>query len=199
MNEKRKRKILEIPITIAGLIGLYLFMHGLGGRIKGTNRVESFKIEYFMSGISLLALVYFYIFTKAGSEDGEGFSLKNFNRNLIVDDIKRYQISGTVDLSKAVIESFVFGVGKTQNDYVNIFYNKSDIEFVKTKMTVEYTNGDAPLILTAYTNIDRITLKEIIDQQFSSTRVYFDKYIPSDYYIDLEFLQNLEIQNKSGK
>ncbi|MCS4303893.1 hypothetical protein [Chryseobacterium sp. BIGb0232] len=198
MKEKRKLKIWEIPITIAGLIGLFMFIHGIGGKIKGTNRTESFKVEYFIGGISILALVYFFIFTQGSDEEEEGFSLKNFNRNLIVDDIKRYHISGTIDLSTAIIESFIFGVGKTQNDYVNIFYNKNDIEFVKTKMTVEYINGDSPLLLIAYTNIDTITLRDIIQQQ-PSTTVYFDKYIPSDYYIDLSFLQSWEIQNKSGK
>lgn len=198
MREKQKRKIWEIPITIAGLVGLFMFMYGMGGKIKGTHRTESFKVEYFMGGLSILALVYFYIFTKGSNEEEEGFSLKDFNRNLIVDDIKRYKISGTVDLSRAVIESFVFGVGKTQNDYVNIFYNKNDIEFVKTKITVEYNNDNTPILLTAYTNIDKITLKEIIDKH-SSTKIYFDKYIPSHYYIDLEFLQSCEIQNKSGK
>lgn len=197
MKEKRKLKIWEIPVTIALLAGLVMFMYGMGGKIKGTKRTEPFRVEYFMGGLSLLAFVGFYIFSKNKSE--EGFSLENFNRDLIIDDIKRYNISGTVDLSKAVMESFVFGVGKTQNDYVNIFYNKLDIEFVKTKVTVEYTNGDTPLILTAYTNIDKITLKEIIAQQLPSTRVYFDKYIPSDYYIDLEFLQHWEKQNESGK
>ncbi|WP_294329156.1 hypothetical protein [uncultured Chryseobacterium sp.] len=29
--------------------------------------------------------------------------------------------------------------------------------------------------------------------------VYFDKYIPANYYLDLEFLESWEIQNKSGK
>ncbi|MDN3691138.1 hypothetical protein QWZ06_02095 [Chryseobacterium tructae] len=198
MSKKRKLKIWEIPITIAGLVGLFMFMHGMGGKIKGTHRTESFKVEYFMGGLSILALVYFYIFTKGSNEEEEGFSLKDFNRNLIVDDIKRYKISATIDLSKAVVESFVFGVGKDQNDYVNIFYNKIDIEFVKTKMTVEYINDNTSILLTAYTNIDKITLKEIIDKH-SSTKIYFDKYIPNNYYIDLEFLQNWEIQNKSRK
>ncbi len=89
-----------------------------------------------------------------------------------------------------MIENFVFGVGKDQNDYVNISYNKDDIEFVKTKITVEYTEGNSIRLLTAFTNVDKVTLKEIFKNQHFSTTVYFDKYIPGNYYLDLEFLHN---------
>ncbi|WP_126652480.1 hypothetical protein [Chryseobacterium aureum] len=90
-----------------------------------------------------------------------------------------------------MIENFVFGAGKEQNDYVYISYNKTGIEFIKTKITVEYTEENSICrLLTAYTNIDTITLKEIFKNQYSSATVYFDKYIPGNYYLDLEFLQN---------
>lgn len=55
MREKRKLKIWKIPI--AGLVGLFMFMHGMGGKIKGTHRTESFKVEYFMGGLSIFILL----------------------------------------------------------------------------------------------------------------------------------------------
>ncbi|SHG72067.1 hypothetical protein [Chryseobacterium vrystaatense] len=197
MKEKQKPKIWEILIGFIGLIGLFMLFHGMGGKIKGTKRISPFNADYFVGGLCILIPIYFYIFSKFKNE--EGFSLKNFNRKLVITDIKKYRISGEIDLSKAVIESFVFGIGKTQNDYVNIFYNKVDIEFVKTKIIVEYTGGDAPATVTAFTNIDKITLTEIFQKQQSSATIYFDKYIPTDYYLDLEFLEGWEIQNESGK
>ncbi|PQA92360.1 hypothetical protein B0A69_15040 [Chryseobacterium shigense] len=196
MKEKQKPKIWEILISVIGLIGLFMLFYGIGGKVKGTKRILPFEADYFVGGLCILIPIYFYIFSKANNE--EGFPLKNFNRKLVIDDIKKYRISGQVDLKKAVIESFVFGIGKIQNDYVNIFYNKGDIEFVKTKITVECTDGDFPTTITALTNIDTITLNEIFQKQLTSATVYFDKYIPSNYYIDLEFLEGWEKQNGSG-
>ncbi len=177
-----------IAMAILWYIGLFLFFHGIGYS-KNEGSLD-FKAGYFIIGLLIIAPIYYYIRSTIESE--KGYFLENFNKEIVIQDIKRHNISENVDLSHAIIESYVFGVGKDQNDYVNIFYNKSDIEFVKTKMTVEYTKDGTSLLLTAYTNIDKITLKEIIDQQFSSTKVYFDKYIPSHYYIDLEFLQHWE-------
>ncbi|MBO9692268.1 hypothetical protein [Chryseobacterium sp.] len=176
-----------IAITIIGLVGLFSLFHGIGySKYKDS---LDFKAGYFVIGILILAPVYYYIYSIIESE--KGFPLENFNKDLIIQDIKRYKICGQVDLRNAMIENFVFGVGKDQNDYVNISYNKTGIEFIKTKITVEYTEENSiRRLLTAYTNVDKITLKEIFKNQYSSTTVYFDKYIPGNYYLDLEFLQN---------
>lgn len=195
LTKNKKWTPLKVAITIIWLVGLFFFFDGIGYSKYESNL--DFKAGYFVIGILILAPVYYYVYSIIESE--KGFPLENFNKEIVIQDIKRHKIFENVDLSHAMIESYVFGVGKDQNDYVNIFYNKSDIEFVKTKMTIEYTKGNTSTFLTAYTNIDKITLKEIITQQFLSTKVYFDKYIPSNYYIDLEFLQHWEIQNKSGK
>lgn len=195
LAKNKKWTPLKVAITVIWLVGLFFFFDGIG-----YSKYESslhFKAGYFVIGILILAPVYYYVYSIIESE--KGFPIENFNKEIVIQDIKRHKIFENVDLSRAMIESYVFGVGKDQNDYANIFYNKLDVEFVKTKITVEYTKGDTPIILTAYTNIDRITVKEIITQQFSSTKVYFDKYIPSNYYIDLEFLQHWEKQNESGK
>jgi hypothetical protein len=156
-------------------------------------RVSSFKAEYFIGGLCILIPLYLYIHYMM--DDEENFSLKNFNRDIIIDDIKKYRITGKVDLSAAIIESYIFGIGKDQNDYVNIFYNKINIEFVKTKITFENYNKSTPT-LTAFTNIDQLTLKEIF-QKYASTKVYFDKYIPTNYYIDLEFLEDLNLNKEA--
>lgn len=109
----------------------------------------------------------------------------------MIHEIKKYKIFEEINLAGAEIESYVFGVGKDQNDYANIFYNKNDIEFVKTKITIPYFNKSLPAI-TAFTNIDAVILKEIF-QEYSLTKVYFDKYIITNYYIDLEFLKDLSL------
>ena len=96
-------------------------------------------------------------------------------------------------MSRAIIESYVFGVGKDQNDYVNIFYNKSDIKFVKTKLTIGNDDKSLPTI-TAFTNINQLILKEFF-QKHTFTNVYFDKYIPNHYFIDLEFLEDINLNN----
>lgn len=192
--KNRKWTPWTIAMAILWFIGLFLFFHGIGYS-KNDSSLD-FKAGYFIIGLLIIAPIYYYIHSTIESE--KGFPLENFNKEIVVQDIKRHNISENIDLSRALIESFVFGVGKDQNDYANIFYNKEDIEFVKSKITVEYINNNPPILLTAYTNIDKITLKEIINKR-SSTKIYFDKYIPSHYYIDLEFLQNWKIQKKSGK
>ncbi|MGN7864524.1 hypothetical protein [Chryseobacterium sp.] len=175
-----------IAIAVIWLVGLFFLFHGIGySKYKDS---LDFKAGYFVIGILMLAPVYYYIHSTIASE--KGFPLENFNKDLIIEDIKRYKICGLVDLRNAMIENFVFGVGKDQNDYVNISYNKDDIEFVKTKITVEYTEGNSIRLLTAFTNVDKVTLKEIFKNQHFSTTVYFDKYIPGNYYLDLEFLHN---------
>jgi len=193
MKKNKKWKTLEIPLAFLWIIGLFCLMYGLGMKGRGVKTDQPFRAEYFIAGIFIVAPIYMYIRHIIDSE--KGFPLENFNKELITQDIKQYKICGQVDLNNAVIESFVFGIGKDQNDYLNISYNKDGIEFVKTKITVEYTDGDSPITLTAFTNIDRITLKEIFQYQHSSTTVYFDKYIPGNYYLDLEFLQNWKKQN----
>ncbi|WP_431610564.1 hypothetical protein [Chryseobacterium sp. 'Rf worker isolate 10'] len=176
----------NIAIAIICLVGLFFLFHGIG--YSKYNDSLDFKGGYFVIGILILAPVYYYIHSIIESE--KGFPLENFNKDLIIQDIKRYKICGHVDLRNAMIENFVFGVGKDQNDYVNIFYNKTGIEFVKTKITVEYTEENSTRLLTAFTNVDKLTLKEIFKNQYLSTTVYFDKYIPGNYYLDLEFIQN---------
>jgi len=176
----------NIAIAIIWLVGLFFLFHGIG--FSKYNDSLDFKGGYFVIGILILAPVYYYIHSIIESE--KGFPLENFNKNLIIQDIKRYKICGHVDLRNAMIENFVFGVGKDQNDYVNIFYNKTGIEFVKTKITVEYTEENSTRLLIAFTNVDKLTLKEIFKNQYLSTTVYFDKYIPGNYYLDLEFIQN---------
>ncbi|BAP33522.1 uncharacterized protein CHSO_4485 [Chryseobacterium sp. StRB126] len=190
LSKNKKWTPWTIAMTILWFIGLFFFFHGIG-----YSKYESsldFKAGYFIIGILIIAPIYYYIHSTIESE--KGYPLENFNKEIVIQDIKRHKIFENIDLIHSMIESYVFGVGKDQNDYANIFYNKSGIEFVKTKITVEYTKDDTPLFLTAYTNIDKITLKEIF-QQYTSTKVYFDKYIPTNYYLDLEFLQSWEIQN----
>ncbi|SHM00482.1 hypothetical protein [Chryseobacterium polytrichastri] len=187
MKEKHQWKAWEIPIAILWLIGLFTLFHGIGYS-KHSDTLD-FKGGYFVIGILIVAPIYLYIRSTIESE--KGFPLENFHKDIVVQDIKRHKIFKNIDLSHAVIESYVFGVGKNQNDYANIFYNKNDIEFVKTKITIQNYDKSLP-ILTAFTNIDKITLNEIF-QKHSTTKVYFDKYIPNNYYIDLEFLIDLGI------
>ncbi|WP_415329046.1 hypothetical protein [Chryseobacterium sp. MMS23-Vi53] len=191
MKEKEKWKDWQIPIGILWYAGLFILFYGIGySKSSGT---FDFKGGYFVIGILIVAPIYMYIRSIIESE--KGFPIENFHKDIVVEDIKRHKICEDVDLSRAVIESHVFGVGKDQNDYANIFYHKSDIEFVKTKITIEYYNKSLPT-LTAFTNIDKFTLKEIF-QKHSSTKVYFDKYIPSNYYLDLEFLIDIDLNKNS--
>ncbi|ANF51138.1 hypothetical protein A0O34_11705 [Chryseobacterium glaciei] len=191
MKETPKWKTWQIPIGILWYIGLFILFYGIGYS-KNSSTLD-FKGGYFVIGILIVAPIYLYIRSIIESE--KGFPLENFNKYIVVQDIKRHKICEKIDLTHAVIESYVFGVGKNQNDYANIFYNKSDIEFVKTKITIQYYDKSLP-ILTAFTNIDKIALKEIFQKQ-TSTKVYFDKYIPTNYYLDLEFLIDFELNNKS--
>lgn len=194
LPKKKLSTPLKVAIYIIWLIGLFSFFHGIG-----YSKYESsldFKAGYFVIGILILAPLYYYIFSTIESE--KGFPIENFNREIVVQDIKRHKISESVDLSRSTIEHYVFGVGKDQNDYANIFYYKGDIEFVKSKVTIEYIKNNSLIVLTAFTNIDKIKLKEIF-HQYTSTKVYFDKYIPAHYYLDLEFLEKWDQQNKSGK
>lgn len=190
MKEKHKWKLWEIPIVILWFVGLFTFFHGIGYS-KQTGNFD-FKAGYFVIGILIIVPVYFYIRSLTDSE--KGFPIENFNRDIVVQDIKRHKICKNIDLSHAIIESYVFGVGKDQNEYANIFYNKSDIEFVKTKLTIENYDKSLPTI-TAFTNIDKFTLKEIF-QKHTVTNVYFDKYIPKHYFIDLEFLEEIDLNNE---
>lgn len=192
MMKKSKWDAWKIIITILWLIGLFTLFYGIGySKDKDT---LDFKGGYFVIGILIVAPIYLYI--RSIIEIEKGFPLENFNKDIVVQDIKRHKICENIDLTYAVIESYVFGVGKNQNDYANIFYNKSDIEFVKTKITIQYYDKSLP-ILTAFTNIDKIALKEIFKKQ-TSTKVYFDKYIPTNYYLDLEFLIDFDLNNKSA-
>lgn len=183
-----------IAMILLWFIGLFCFFHGIGYSKHESSL--NFKAGYFIIGILIIAPIYYYIHSTIQSE--KGFPIENFNKEIVVQDIKRHKISEKVDLKSAIIENYVFGVGKDQNDYANIFYNKEGIEFVKSKITLELIKNNSSIPLTAFTNIDRITLKEIFDQS-PSTDVYFDKYIPANYYLDLEFLESWEIENKSGK
>ncbi|MGH1519711.1 hypothetical protein [Chryseobacterium sp. JK1] len=194
LPKKKLSTPLKIAIYIIWLIGVFSFFHGIGYSKNKSNL--DFKGGYFVIGILILAPLYYYIFSLIESE--KGFPVENFNREIVVQDIKRHRITDDVDLSRAIIEHYVFGVGKDQNDYANIFYYKGDIEFVKTKITIEHIKDNLLITLTAFTNIDKITLKEIF-QQYSSTKVYYDKYIPTNYYLDLEFLERWDPQNESGK
>lgn len=190
MKEKHKWKLWEIPIVILWFVGLFTFFHGIGYS-KRTGDFD-FKAGYFVIGILIIVPIYFYIRSLIDSE--KSFPIENFNRDIVIQDIKHHKIYKNIDLSRAIIESYVFGVGKDQNDYANIFYNESDIEFVKTKLTIENYDKSVPTI-TAFTNIDKFTLKEIF-QKYPSTNVYFDKYIPKHYFIDLEFLEDIDLNNE---
>ncbi|AZB00348.1 hypothetical protein EG359_12270 [Chryseobacterium joostei] len=184
----------KLAIFIIWLVGLLCFYHGIG-----YSKYESsldFKAGYFVIGILILAPIYYYIYSIIESE--KGFPLENFNKEIVIQDIKRHKITENVDLSRCMIENYVFGVGKDQNGYANIFYNKEGIEFVKSKITIEYIKDKSLITLTAFTNIDKTKLNEIL-QQYTSTKVHFDKYIPTNYYLDLEFLEDWEKQNESGK
>lgn len=194
MKEKSKFKIWQIPLIITLFVGMCLVAYGAGGKPKlPPYHKSSFKAEYFIGGLCILIPLYLYI--RYMMDEEEGFPLENFHKDIVIQDIKRHKICENIDLTHAVIESYVFGVGKNQNEYANIFYNKSDIEFVKTKITIQYYDKSLP-ILTAFTNIDKITLKEIF-QKHSTIKVYFDKYIPNNYYLDLEFLIELDIMETS--
>ncbi|MFP3833920.1 hypothetical protein [Chryseobacterium sp. SIMBA_028] len=174
-------------IAIIWLVGLLCFYHGIGySKYKSS---LDFKAGYFVIGILILAPIYYYIHSIIESE--KGFPLENFNKDIVIQDIKRHKIFENVELSHCMIENYVFGVGKDQNDYANIFYNKEGIECVKSKITIEYIKNDSLLTLTAFTNIDKTKLNEIF-QHYTSTKVYFDKYIPTNYYLDLEFIKNWE-------
>lgn len=190
MNEKHKWKLWEIPIVILWFVGLFTFFHGIGYS-KRTGDFD-FKAGYFVIGILIIVPIYFYIRSLIDSE--KSFPIENFHKEIVVQDIKRHKICKNIDLSRAIIESYVFGVGKDQNDYANIFYNKSDIEFVKTRLTIENYDKSIPTI-TAYTNIDKFTLKDIF-QKHTSTHVYFDKYIPKHYFLDLEFLEEINLNKE---
>jgi len=181
----------KVVITVLWFTGLFILFHGIGySRDKDS---LDFKGGYFVIGILIVAPIYLYIRSIIDNE--KGFPLENFNRDIVVQDIKRYKIFEDIDLTDAMIEDYVFGMGKDQNEYVNIFYNKSDIEFVKTRITIKYYNKSLP-ILTAFTNIDKATLNEIF-QKKASTKVYHDKYISTNYYLDLEFLNNSDIKSKN--
>ncbi|MGU3375407.1 hypothetical protein [Chryseobacterium sp. M5A1_1a] len=184
----------KLAIAVIWLVGLLCFYHGIGySKYKSS---LDFKAGYFVIGILILAPIYYYIHSIIESE--KGFPLENFNKEIVIQDIKRHKIFENIELSQSIIESYVFGVGKDQNDYANIFYNKEGIEFVKSKITIEYIKNNSLITLTAFTNIDKTKLNEIF-QQYTSTKVYFDKYIPTNYYLDLEFLESLEKQNESEK
>jgi hypothetical protein len=191
MKKNQKWKIWEILIAILWFIGLFTLFYGIG--FSKNSSTFDFKGGYFVIGILIVAPIYLYIRSLIESE--KGFPLENFNKDIVVQDIKRHKICENISLTDVMIENYVFGVGKNQNDYANIFYNKSDIEFVKTKITIQYYDKSLPT-LTAFTNIDKIALKEIFQKQ-TSTKVYFDKYIPTNYYLDLEFLINLDLSENS--
>ncbi|WP_106914489.1 hypothetical protein [Chryseobacterium aurantiacum] len=194
LPKNKKKTPWKWAINIIWLVGLLCFYHGIGYSKYKSNL--DFKAGYFVIGILILAPIYYYIHSIIESE--KGFPLENFNKDIVIQDIKRHKIYENIDLSRCIIENYVFGVGKDQNDYANIFYNKEDIEFVKSKITIEHIQNNSLITLTAFTNIDKIQLKEIF-QQYSSTKVYFDKYIPTNYYLDLEFIKNWKKQNESGK
>lgn len=185
--KKNKREPWEIPVIIAWYIGLFSFYHGIGYSDK-TNTFD-FKGGYFVIGVLILAPI--YIFIRSIIEREKSFPVENFHKDIVINDIKTYNICEDIDLTKAEVQDYVFGIGKDQNEYANIFYNKNDIEFVKTKITLQYYNKSLPQI-TAFTNIDAIGLKGIF-QKYSTTKVYFDKYIPTNYYLDLEFLIDLNV------
>lgn len=189
--KKRKREPWEIPLAIIWFIGLFSFYHGIGYSEK--NNSFDFKGGYFVIGILILAPIYMFI--RSLIEKEKTFPVENFHRDVVVNDIKRYKIRKDINLAGAEIESYVFGVGKDQNDYANIFYNKGDIQFVKTKISISYYNKSLPVI-TAFTNIDAVKLKEIFSKR-TSAKIYFDKYIPTNYYIDLEFLEDLNLNEES--
>lgn len=191
MKETSKWKTWQIPIGILWYTGLFILFYGIGYS-KDKDSLD-FKGGYFVIGILIVAPIYLYIRSVIESE--KGFPLENFNKDIVVQDIKRYKIFENIDLTDAMIENYVFGVGKNQNDYANIFYHKSDIEFVKTKITIKYYDKSLPA-LTAFTNIDQFKVKEIFQKQ-NSTKVYFDKYITTNYYLDLEFLIDFELNDKS--
>lgn len=189
--KKNKREPWEIPVVILWYAGLFSFYHGIG--YSEEKNAFDFKGGYFVIGILILAPI--YLFIRSIKEKEKSFPVENFHKDIVINDIKKYKIFEEINLTGAEIESYVFGVGKDQNDYANIFYNKNDIEFVKTKVAIPYFNKSLPAI-TAFTNIDAVTLKDIF-QQYSSTKVYFDKYIPTDYYIDLEFLIDFDMQKNA--
>ncbi|MFL9834930.1 hypothetical protein [Chryseobacterium terrae] len=191
MKEKAKWTTGKVILFILWYTGLFTLMYGIGYS-KSTGNFD-FKAGYFVIGILIIAPIYFYV--RSLNESKKGFPIENFHKDIVVQDIKRHKICENIDLAKAEIESYVFGIGKDQNDYANIFYNKNDIEFVKTKITIKYYDKSLPII-TAFTNIDEITLKKIF-QKYTSTKVYFDKYIPTNYYLDLEFLANLNLKESS--
>lgn len=194
MKEKSKFKIWHIPLIITLFVGMYLVAYGAGGKSKyPPYHRSSFKSEYFIGGLCILIPLYLYI--RYMMDEEEGFPLENFHKDIVIQDIKRHKTFKNIDSTNAFIESYIFGVGKNQNDYANIFYNKNDIEFVKTKITIQYYDKSLPT-LTAFTNLDEITLKGIF-QKHSTTKVYFDKYVPNNYYIDLEFLIGLDINENS--
>ncbi|GEN76855.1 hypothetical protein [Chryseobacterium hagamense] len=189
--KKDKREPWEIPVMILWYAGLFSFYHGIG--YSREKNVFDFKGGYFVIGILILAPI--YLFIRSIKEKEKSFPVENFHKDIVISDIKKYKICEDIDLTASVIESYVFGVGKDQNDYVNIFYNKNDIEFVKTKVTISYFNKSLPDI-AAFTNIEAVALKEIF-QKYSLTKVYFDKYILTNYYLDLEFLIDLDIQKNT--
>jgi len=183
--EKNKRKSWEIPVVILWYIGLFIFYYGIG--YSQEKNAFDFKGGYFVIGILIMAPI--YIFIRSINEKEKSFPVENFHKEVVIKEIKGYKLFEDINLTKAKIEDYVFGIGKDQNEYANIFYNKNDIEFVKTKVTIEYYNKSLPQ-LTAFTNIDAATLKEIF-RIHTSAKVYFDKYIPTNYYLDLEFLIDL--------
>lgn len=183
--KKHKREPWEIPVLILWYVGLFIFYHGIGYS-KEKNAFD-FKGGYFVIGILILAPI--YLFIRSLKENDKPFAVENFHRDITIGTIKKYKICEDIDLTGAAIESYVFGIGKDQNDYANIFYNQNDIKFVKTKVTIPYFNKSLPVI-TAFTNIEAMVLKEIFRHHISAT-VYFDKYIPTNYYIDLAFLEDI--------
>lgn len=185
--KKHKREPWEIPVIILWYVGLFIFYYGIGYS-KEKNAFD-FKGGYFVIGILILAPI--YLFIRSIKENEKAFPVENFHRDIVMGTIKKYKICEDIDLTRAVIESYVFGTGKDQNDYANIFYNQNNIKFVKTKVTIPYFNKSLPVI-TAFTNIEAIILKEIFRHHIYAT-VYFDKYIPTNYYIDLAFLEDLNL------
>jgi len=182
--KKDKREPWEIPVVILWYVGLFIFYSGIGYS-KEKNAFD-FKGGYFVIGILILAPI--YLFIRSIKEKEKSFPVENFHKDIVIHQIKKYKICEEINLAGAEIESYVLGVGKDQNDYANIFYNKNYIEFVKTKITIPYFNKSLAAI-TAFTNIDAVTLKEIFHSH-PSAKVYFDKYIITNYYIDLEFLED---------
>lgn len=165
-----------------------MVFHGSGSSGYGRSRHRSdFKPEYFLGGLAILVPLYFYLYYEKKKEKEGSFPLKYFNREIVVEDIKRYKRTENISLNNVTIESYIFGVGKDQNDYVNIFYHSGEIEFVKTKITIEVTQNNSTKKFIAFTNLDHLKVKEIFKSQISTT-IYFDKYIPANYYLDLEFL-----------